>query len=138
MTRLDAVVISHRHGDHTAGLSQLLLVNPKVNIYVPDDEAFGGPTPTIFFRQSAPTLPVKMRYFSGTVPAAVPHGTNWRGANFIRVDSTVEIASGFRLVRNLSPTGQFTETPELSLVVDTPKGQIVVVGWVNSTTKCNT
>ena len=45
LTRLDAVVISHRHGDHTAGLRHLLRVNPRVRIYVPNDEAFGGPTP---------------------------------------------------------------------------------------------
>lgn len=28
LRRLDAVVISHRHGDHTTGLSHLLAVNP--------------------------------------------------------------------------------------------------------------
>jgi 7,8-dihydropterin-6-yl-methyl-4-(beta-D-ribofuranosyl)aminobenzene 5'-phosphate synthase len=36
LTSLDAVVISHRHGDHTAGLDYLLSVNPGVRIYVPD------------------------------------------------------------------------------------------------------
>jgi 7,8-dihydropterin-6-yl-methyl-4-(beta-D-ribofuranosyl)aminobenzene 5'-phosphate synthase len=35
LTRLDAVVISHRHGDHTSGLSYLLQVNPSVRIYTP-------------------------------------------------------------------------------------------------------
>lgn len=48
LTRLNAVVISHRHGDHTAGLRYLITVNPRVKIYVPDDEAFGGPTPAVF------------------------------------------------------------------------------------------
>jgi glyoxylase-like metal-dependent hydrolase (beta-lactamase superfamily II) len=33
LSRLDAVVISHRHGDHTSGLSYLLPVNPNVKIY---------------------------------------------------------------------------------------------------------
>jgi 7,8-dihydropterin-6-yl-methyl-4-(beta-D-ribofuranosyl)aminobenzene 5'-phosphate synthase len=128
LTHLDAVVISHRHGDHTAGLRHLLGVNPQVKIYVPNDEAFGGPTPAAFFQQMVPTLPARMRYFGGTLPKVVPHGSAWQRANFIRVDSVAEIAPGFRLVRNIASTRQFGETPELSLVIDTPKGQVVVVG----------
>ena len=128
LARLDAVVISHRHGDHTAGLRHLLAVNPTVKIYVPDDEAFGGPTPPAFFRQPEPSLPKEMRYFNGAVPAVVPHGSAWKGANFIRVAGTAEIAPGFRLLRNISPNQQFGETPELSLVIDTPRGQVLVVG----------
>ena len=128
LNRLDAVVISHRHGDHTAGLRYLLTVNPKVSIYVPDDEAFGGPTPPVFFKQPDASLPIKMRYFNGAVPDVVAHGSAWAGANFIRVSDNLEIAPGFRLVRNISATQNFSETPELSLVIDTPKGQIVVVG----------
>src|SRR5512144_562129 len=30
LTKLDFVVISHRHGDHTSGLNYLLSVNPNV------------------------------------------------------------------------------------------------------------
>nr|WP_282453032.1 MBL fold metallo-hydrolase [Lysobacter sp. CAU 1642] len=128
LTRLDGVVISHRHGDHTAGLRYVLSVNPGVKIYVPDDEAFGGPTPEAFFRQPEPSLPAEMRYFNGTVPSVIPHGSAWTEASFVRVSETLEIAPGFRLVRNISSTEHFSETPELSLVIDTPKGQIVVVG----------
>ncbi|WP_411280993.1 MBL fold metallo-hydrolase [Gemmatimonas sp.] len=128
LTRLDAVIISHRHGDHTAGLRYLLTVNPRVTIYVTEDEAFGGPTPAVFFKQPDPSLPITMRYFNGAVPDVIPHGSAWTGANFIRVTDTMEIAPGFRVVRNISATQQFSETPELSLVIDTPTGQIVVVG----------
>lgn len=128
LTRLDGVVISHRHGDHTAGLRYLLSVNPRVKIYVPDDEAFGGATPAAFFTQPEPSLPTTMRYFNGAVPDVVPHGSAWTNATFIRVSESLEIAPGFRLVRNISRTKLFNETPELSLVLDTPKGQIVVVG----------
>ena len=32
---LDFVVVSHRHGDHIAGLTYLLQVNPRVKIYAP-------------------------------------------------------------------------------------------------------
>ncbi|MBK8768592.1 MAG: MBL fold metallo-hydrolase [Burkholderiaceae bacterium] len=40
LTRIDAVVISHRHGDHTSGLVPLLNVNPGVKIYAPQEGAF--------------------------------------------------------------------------------------------------
>lgn len=40
LTTLDFVVVSHRHGDHTSGLDQLLSVNPDVTIYAPQ-ENFG-------------------------------------------------------------------------------------------------
>ena len=127
LSRLDAVVILHRHGDHTDGLRYLLTVNPHVRIYVPDDEYFGGNTPPVFFRQTSPGLPREMRYFNGAIPDVVPHGSAWR-ANFVRVDSTVEIAPGLTLVRNIAAGRQFGETPELSLVVQTPTGPVVMVG----------
>src|SRR5262245_32200024 len=41
LANLDFVVLSHRHGDHMAGLSHVLSVNPKVKIYAPDD-GLGG------------------------------------------------------------------------------------------------
>lgn len=128
LTRLDAVVISHRHADHTTGLRHVLRLNPGVKVYVANDEAFGGPTPASFFRQSDSTLPPRMRYFGGAIPAQIPHGSAWQGAAFVRVDSTLEIAPGFRVVRNIAPSAPFNETPEISLVIDTGEGQVVVVG----------
>src|ERR1039457_7299334 len=41
LTKLDFVVLSHRHSDHVSGVSYLLSVNPKVKIYAPKD-GFGG------------------------------------------------------------------------------------------------
>jgi 7,8-dihydropterin-6-yl-methyl-4-(beta-D-ribofuranosyl)aminobenzene 5'-phosphate synthase len=35
LTKLDFVVMSHRHGDHIGGLTYLLKVNPAVKIYAP-------------------------------------------------------------------------------------------------------
>ncbi len=40
LRNLDAVVISHRHGDHTSGLTHLLEINPDVLIYTPVEGDF--------------------------------------------------------------------------------------------------
>src|SRR3954470_21170366 len=40
LSKLDFVVMSHRHGDHMGGLAYLLSVNPSVKIYAPK-EGFG-------------------------------------------------------------------------------------------------
>src|SRR5881397_348979 len=37
LSRLDFVVMSHRHGDHMGGIAYLLSVNPKVKIYAPKE-----------------------------------------------------------------------------------------------------
>lgn len=128
LRNLDLVVISHRHGDHTDGMRYLLSINPDVEIYVPNDEYFGGPTPRAFFTRSVETLPTQMRYFDGFVPDPLPHGSPWKHATLHRVDAALEIAPGIRVVHNISSGGSFTETPELSLVLDTPEGQVLVVG----------
>ena len=41
LSKLDFVIMSHRHGDHMGGLAYLLSVNPRVKIYAPRD-GFGG------------------------------------------------------------------------------------------------
>ena len=128
LTRLDFVVISHRHGDHTDGLRHLLKVNPKIRIYVPNDEYFGGATPMGFFRRKEPLLPAHMRYFNGEVPKQVPHGSPWPQDNMIRVDSSAQVLPGFTIVRNIAQVRLFGETPELSLAIQTPAGQVLVVG----------
>jgi 7,8-dihydropterin-6-yl-methyl-4-(beta-D-ribofuranosyl)aminobenzene 5'-phosphate synthase len=125
---LDFVIISHRHGDHTDGLRHLLTVNPSVKIYVANDEYFGGPTPQGFFRRPVDSLPDRMRYFGGNVPELIPHGSPWKSANTERVAKTLEVAPGIRIVANVSHGSTFTETPEISLSIDTPEGQLVFVG----------
>src|SRR3974377_2231306 len=67
LTKLDFVVISHRHADHTTGLRYVLKVNPNVTVYVPagGGNGFGGlPFPKTFLRADE-SLPAKMRYFGG-------------------------------------------------------------------------
>jgi 7,8-dihydropterin-6-yl-methyl-4-(beta-D-ribofuranosyl)aminobenzene 5'-phosphate synthase len=125
---LDCVVISHRHGDHTNGLLHLLKVRPEIPIYAPDDEAFGGATPRGWYAQGVESLPRHMRYFDGTPPPAVPHGTAWRNARIERVRETRELVKGFRLIATVSQVKGTLELPELSLAVRTPKGLVVLTG----------
>jgi 7,8-dihydropterin-6-yl-methyl-4-(beta-D-ribofuranosyl)aminobenzene 5'-phosphate synthase len=127
LAQLDFVVISHRHGDHTAGLRHLRLLNPDVNIYVPPDEHFGGPTPAAFFRPE-PSLPAHMRYFSGAPPDVVPHGTAWGDIRFIAVDKKIEIAPGIRLIPAVSDAPGTNDLTELALAIDTPSGHVIVAG----------
>jgi 7,8-dihydropterin-6-yl-methyl-4-(beta-D-ribofuranosyl)aminobenzene 5'-phosphate synthase len=132
LKRLDFVVISHRHGDHTAGLHHLLSVNPKVKIYSPADEHFGGPTPRGFFQRADETLPPEMRYFEGRPPADVPHGSAWKGVGFTQVNEIREVLPGVRLVPTTSQVPGFLELRELSLSIQTADGQLLFVGCSHS------
>jgi 7,8-dihydropterin-6-yl-methyl-4-(beta-D-ribofuranosyl)aminobenzene 5'-phosphate synthase len=128
LTRLDFVVISHRHGDHTSGLHHLLKINPGVKIYAPNDEHFGGPTPVSFYRRGAPSLPAHMRYFGGSPPENVPHGSAWKDAKITQVNKLTEAAPNIRLIPTISQVPGTMELPELSLSIQTPKGQIILAG----------
>ncbi|WP_422929731.1 MBL fold metallo-hydrolase [Singulisphaera sp. PoT] len=125
---LDGVVISHRHGDHTNGMHHLLKVNPGVAIYVPADEHFGGPTPDRFYKRGVEALPKRLRYFDGSPPNSVPHGTAWQNSNLIRVTESREILPGVRAIATVSRTTGTLEMPELSLSLKVKDGQILVVG----------
>src|SRR5688572_3279774 len=92
LTRLDAVVISHRHGDHTTGLEVLIAANPTVPIFAPQEGAFfRGGVPKEFLTRD-PSVPANMRYFDGKVPDALRSGTPWTRGNFQMVSRTTEIA----------------------------------------------
>jgi 7,8-dihydropterin-6-yl-methyl-4-(beta-D-ribofuranosyl)aminobenzene 5'-phosphate synthase len=79
---LDFVVLSHRHGDHTSGLSYLLSVNPDVTIYAPYEvSGFGTPVlPGIVsaMNRHIPSLPDDMHYFDGQHQAPRPISFRWR------------------------------------------------------------
>ena len=129
LRRLDFVVISHRHGDHTSGLNYLLRVNPHVPIYAPAEPfgVFGGSRPGTFYRRDS-TLADSMRYFDGTPPSEFRSGTPWPAANFRWVDTLTEVAPGIALVSTISKTPGTLELRELSLVIRTSKGLVVLVG----------
>jgi 7,8-dihydropterin-6-yl-methyl-4-(beta-D-ribofuranosyl)aminobenzene 5'-phosphate synthase len=129
LARLDLVVISHRHTDHTAGLSVVLRANPHVPIYAPREGfgIFGATVPGTFYR-ALPALPDSMRYFEGVVPDQIRAGTIWPEASIVLVDSSVTIAPGIRLLSLVSDTPGTLELRELSLLLTTPEGDILVVG----------
>lgn len=126
---LDFVVISHRHGDHTSGLSYLLSVNPKIKIYAPAElfGVFGSTLPKGFYKK-VEALPSNMRYFNGEEPAAISTGSPWPQANFVFVDSKVEVAPGIFIIPTVSSVTGTLELRELSLAINTPHGLVLIVG----------
>jgi 7,8-dihydropterin-6-yl-methyl-4-(beta-D-ribofuranosyl)aminobenzene 5'-phosphate synthase len=129
LRRLDFVVISHRHSDHTAGLAYLLRVNPHVKIYAPKEPfgVFGSALPGTFYRRDS-ALPDSMRYFAGGAPDELRFGTIWPGANFNWIDTLTEVAPGVAIISTVSETPGTLELRELSLAVRTPEGLVLLVG----------
>jgi len=128
LMRLDAVIISHRHGDHTSGLNHLLQVNPAVKIYAPVEGAyFKGPTPLVFLKRE-PGLPVTMSYYRGQQPEGFFSGSPWQDANFEIISDTKEILPGFFILTTKSDKPGTRDMNELSLAIRTPEGLAVVVG----------
>lgn len=129
LTRLDMVVMSHRHGDHMGGLAYLLSVNPKVPIYAPKEGfgVYGGDLPGGFYRKNEALAP-RQRYYDGKPPEVMRFGAAWPGADFRLVDKTVEVAPGLHLISLVSDKPGTLELRELSLAVATPEGLALVVG----------
>ena len=129
LKKLDLVVISHRHLDHTAGLNHLLAINPDVKIYAPKESfgVFGSSLSSKFYRQQE-SLPDEMRYFDGHPGETVTSGTPWPEGKFVTVDSMVEVTPGVHLISLVSETPGTKELRELSMAMETPQGMIVVAG----------
>jgi len=129
LSKLDFVVMSHRHGDHMGGMAYVLSVNPKVKIYAPKEGfgVYGGDLPSTFYRKDA-SLPPEQRYYDGAPPAVMRFGAAWPGANFELIDKTTEIAPGIHLIALVSDKPGTLELRELSLAINTPDGIVIVVG----------
>jgi 7,8-dihydropterin-6-yl-methyl-4-(beta-D-ribofuranosyl)aminobenzene 5'-phosphate synthase len=130
VTKLDFVVISHRHADHATGLKYVLSVNPNVKVYVPWDggNGFGGATlPQTFLRRDE-SLPPNMRYFGGAEPDHFTWGRLYDAANIDLVNQTTEVAPGIFLVRTVSQKTGTLELPELTLAIKRPNGLLLVDG----------
>jgi 7,8-dihydropterin-6-yl-methyl-4-(beta-D-ribofuranosyl)aminobenzene 5'-phosphate synthase len=129
LAKLDFVIISHRHLDHTAGLGYLLSVNPKVRIYAPKEAfgVFGSALPSKFYRKQD-SLPAEMRYYDGHPVDTLEFGSAWPAGTFVTVDSTLEVAPGVHVIALVSDVPGTRELRELSLALETPRGMVVVAG----------
>src|SRR5262249_36124572 len=103
LSKLDFVVMSHRHGDHMGGLSYVLKVNPKVTIYAPREAfgVYGGDLPSSFYRKD-PSLPPEQRYYNGAPPDVIKSGSAWPGANFQLVDKNTDLTPDLHLITLVS------------------------------------
>jgi 7,8-dihydropterin-6-yl-methyl-4-(beta-D-ribofuranosyl)aminobenzene 5'-phosphate synthase len=133
LSKLDFVVMSHRHGDHMGGLDYLLRVNPRVTIYAPKESfgVYGADLPSSFYRKD-PSLPPEQRYYNGAPPELMRFGSAWPSANFQLVDKNTEIAPNIHLVTLVSDKPGTLELRELSLVINTSEGLVIVVGCSHS------
>jgi 7,8-dihydropterin-6-yl-methyl-4-(beta-D-ribofuranosyl)aminobenzene 5'-phosphate synthase len=128
LTKLDFVVLSHRHSDHVGGFSYLLSVNPKVKIYAPKEGfgIFGSDLPSKFYRKDE-ALPAEMRYYGGTPPEIMKFGTVFPGADIQLIDKTTELVPGITLIALVSDAPGTKELKELSLAINTVDGIVLVV-----------
>ena len=134
LTKLDFVVISHRHADHATGLKYVLKVNPSVTVYVPADGAngFGGaPIPPAYFRPDT-DLPANMRYFDGKYPEGATSEHLYDTGNFVLVNKLTEVAPGIFLLYTVSQKKGTLELPELTLAIKKANGLFLVDGCSHS------
>lgn len=129
LSKLDFVIMSHRHGDQMGGLSYLLRVNPRVKIYAPKEGfgVYGADLPSTFYRQD-PSLTAEQRYYNGAPPQVIRFGSAWPDANFELVDKNTEIAPDIHLIALVSDKPGTLELRELSLAINTRDGMVIVVG----------
>jgi 7,8-dihydropterin-6-yl-methyl-4-(beta-D-ribofuranosyl)aminobenzene 5'-phosphate synthase len=129
LSRLDFVVLSHRHGDHMGGMDHLLRANPNVKIYAPKENfgVYGSSLPSTFYRRDESLAP-EQRYYEGSAPATMKFGSAWPRAAFELIDRSIEIAPGIHLIALVSDKPGTLELVELSLAIETPEGLVLVVG----------
>ena len=94
LKKIELIVLSHEHGDHTGGLQAVLAEKPKATVYFP-----------------------------ASFPAEFGRKAREAGAETRAVDKPIEIC------RNVHLTGEMGDRiKEMSLVLDTPEGLVVVTG----------
>jgi 7,8-dihydropterin-6-yl-methyl-4-(beta-D-ribofuranosyl)aminobenzene 5'-phosphate synthase len=132
LTKLDFVVITHRHGDHTSGLNHVLKLNPGVQIYTPVEPAnFDtpmGPGLVDLIKRRVDSAPDDMHYYDGKFPSRFASGSPWLGAKFTQVRAPTEVLPGFWLFQTQSDVAGTREMNEISMAIKTPQGLVVVVG----------
>lgn len=157
LSQIDFAVASHAHFDHINGFDYLLEVNPDVKIYFPFDLFWGANIPFDLSGTEAgikDSLEIKMQYFGGdyTDYRFNQTGRFWK-SNIIFIKENTELAPGIKLITTTSPNmGYFNKYPspetcdncdshsarfnglkEISLSIESVKGEILFVGCSHST-----
>ena len=132
LAKLDFVVLTHRHGDHTSGLHQVLKVNPAVRIYAPVEQSQFD-TPTVpaqlkMIERRVDSAPADMHYYNGKYPDRIASGSPWPGANFTQIRQPTEVLPGFWLFTTVSDVNGTKEMNEISMGFETPQGLVLMVG----------
>ena len=147
LREVDIAVLSHDHSDHSSGFDYLLSVNPGVKLYLPAEGNLGGHwqfevSPPVEGMQ--PIAPERQYYRGARKGPRSTSGRYWK-ANIEMVPESREIAPGIVLVATDSPNlglvsrypphekeAAITPLKELSLVLDTTAGDVVLVGCAHS------
>jgi 7,8-dihydropterin-6-yl-methyl-4-(beta-D-ribofuranosyl)aminobenzene 5'-phosphate synthase len=159
LKKVDMVIISHAHYDHLNGIDYLLTINPRVKIFFPQDVFWGAETLFNATGQDSSvkdSLPAALRYFDGKTDVfkVEQSGGRFLHANIEFVKDYKEIMPGVRLIPTSAKymgyfskypksftNGNFTDgdatvklnnLPELSLSIQTPKGEVLFVGCSHS------
>lgn len=147
---VDLAVLSHNHPDHLGGFDYLLEQNPDVPIYAPEDWLLGGRLPLDSLkadREAADSLPPELRSRPRTdgtqgIGSTGPFGN----ADVTYVEEHTEIAEGITLIATTAElSGYFSAyppnsrrkpalrgLPEVSLSLETPDGEVLIVGCSHS------
>jgi 7,8-dihydropterin-6-yl-methyl-4-(beta-D-ribofuranosyl)aminobenzene 5'-phosphate synthase len=132
LARLDFVVLTHRHGDHTSGLHHVLKVNPAVRIYTPAEQSYfdtpASPALVSFIKRRVESAPEDMHYYGGDFPERIASGSPWPGAKFAQIRAPTEVMPGFWLFPTQSDVPGTREMNEVSMAIRTPQGLVVMVG----------
>jgi 7,8-dihydropterin-6-yl-methyl-4-(beta-D-ribofuranosyl)aminobenzene 5'-phosphate synthase len=132
LNALDFVVLTHRHGDHTSGLHQVLRVNPDVRIFAPVEQSQFD-TPTVpaqlkMIQRRVDSAPKDLHYYNGKYPERIASGSPWPGAKFTQVREPTQVLPGFWLFSTVSEVNGTKEMNEISMAVKTPQGLVLMVG----------
>lgn len=105
--KVNAIVISHPHGDHMGGLLTVLERHPDLALYVP--AALANVPEATAERSGIPTLAKLER----------------PGTKIVRVEEPVEIGPGIRVTRQFVGSNLI---PEIGLLLETKSGGMLVLG----------